>query len=351
MDIGARKYHQGFTLIELMLAMTLGLLVTGAVLQILLSSQSSVSAQQAGSDIQADGIFGLDTLKKSIRSLNYGAFPNASGDEFVMTNTTPAGGLVLSVADSAAARPTSNILPIVTSNTDKLLSASDEHETNLKATSGTLKSDQLVLQRKLEADGFDCEGTHVSAGFYLVERYYLTTDTTTFRPNEPTALALACKAVSYGVEPTSGAAPVAVTNNPEQLNETFQFVGGVAAINNPGTILMNRVDHFHYLIGVESGRDVIRTPANSSVRYLSVADYMDAAITPAPKPRIVSIRIGLVVRSSNAINTGIANSDQEFDVLDQKGLVLKPAIAAKSQYQRQAYETTVLIRNARGDMS
>lgn len=343
--------NRGFTLIELMVSVVLGLLIIAAVTQLLISSQTSTMSQQAGSDIQSDGIFGLGIMKKSIRSMNYGAFA-ASSSRFILNNKTPAGGLVLTVASNATDKLESNFLPIIATTKTvmrKNLNSSELiDKTNLKANSGTLKSDQLVIQRKVVKDTFDCEGNQVRAGFYLVERYFLKED------GSATDLGLACSAVSYGVEnkvtPTGSSTATTridpVIDDKEELEKVFAVVGGNNKIKGDGTILINRVEHFHFLIGVENGNDVVNAPNNSKVIFMKAADYMNPSLTP--KPDIASIRFGLVVRSANPTRSGAKNSDQTFDVLDQTGLKLKPAVVSKSQYQRQVYESTVLIRNARG---
>lgn len=340
------RKQSGFTLIELMISMVLGLLIVAATTQILITSKNSVSAQQASSDIQADAIFGLATLKKSIRAVNYDAFKGKNGNEFILNDVTPAGGIALSVTkDVSGATVFGNILPKV--NNAKLLSSSSTvDETNLKAATGTLKSDQLVLQYKRDVAGFDCEGNAVPAGYYLVERYFLRKDTTTARSGEPNPLALACNAVHYGVNNTTTGNIDPVQNDIDELSKTFSFKGAAAKINGDGTILMNRVDHFHFLLGIETGADVLLNPANSKVRYLTASQYN--SLTAVPKPNIVAVRVGLVVRSSNPSSAGKKNTEQSFTVLDQENLKLKDTIAAKSQYQREVYESTVLIRNGRG---
>lgn len=340
------RKQSGFTLIELMISMVLGLLIVAATTQILVTSKNSVSAQQASSDIQADAIFGLATLKKSIRAVNYDAFRGTNDSEFILNDVTPAGGIALSVTkEVGGATVLGNILPKV--NNAKLLSSSATiDDTNLKAATGTLKSDQLVLQYKRDTDSFDCEGNAVPAGYYVVERYFLRADTTTARSGEPNPLALACNAVHYGVSNTATGQIDPVKSEKGELKKTFLFKNTTAKINGDGTILMNRVDHFHFLLGIETGVDVLLNPSKSRVRYLTVSQYN--SLTAVPKPNIVEVRVGLVVRSSNPSSVGKKNAEQRFTVLDQENLQLKDTIAAKSQYQREVYESTVLIRNGRG---
>ena len=51
--------QQGYTLIELMVALVLGLLISAAAIQLFITSQNTFSLQQGGADVQDSSIFGL----------------------------------------------------------------------------------------------------------------------------------------------------------------------------------------------------------------------------------------------------------------------------------------------------
>lgn len=63
-----RKYmndHQaGFTLIELMISLVLGLIVSAAVIQVYLINVKTSSIQASGSELQDASVFGLQQLEK-----------------------------------------------------------------------------------------------------------------------------------------------------------------------------------------------------------------------------------------------------------------------------------------------
>lgn len=62
--------QKGFTLIELMIAITLGLLISAAALMIFLSSQRNLAMQAGMGDIQQSTIFGLSSLTHDLRHAN-----------------------------------------------------------------------------------------------------------------------------------------------------------------------------------------------------------------------------------------------------------------------------------------
>lgn len=67
----SNQYQKGFTLIELMVALVLGLLVSAAAVQLFTGSILSTRMQQANDELQNSGIFGLDYIVRDIRLANY----------------------------------------------------------------------------------------------------------------------------------------------------------------------------------------------------------------------------------------------------------------------------------------
>ena len=55
--------QEGFTLLELMIALTLGLIVTAAAVQLILGSFITTKLQEANSQIQDSGLFGLEYIR------------------------------------------------------------------------------------------------------------------------------------------------------------------------------------------------------------------------------------------------------------------------------------------------
>ena len=80
--------NAGFTLVELMIAITLGLLLVAAATQLFFSGIVSSRLQSAGADIQNSGVFGLDFMAKDVRLANSG-----NSNYLQITDQTPMGGL------------------------------------------------------------------------------------------------------------------------------------------------------------------------------------------------------------------------------------------------------------------
>lgn len=217
-----QKANAGFTLIELMISIVLGLLVVAAATQLLLGGVISSRLQQGAADAQDSGLFGLDYMAKDIRLANYGNIQN-----LILNDTIPWGGVVLT-ADIANPNATITNLATVRTSTsptafvpNDLLSHSigdsastaPNHWRGLTQVSvagaGTSLSDQLTIQFMAPAAMTNCKGESVGAGDRVIQRYFLRADA-----SDSSALVLACDA---------GLIPAAV---PVQNTPTTATTGG-----------------------------------------------------------------------------------------------------------------------------
>lgn len=361
--------QSGFTLIELMLSLTLGLIITAAATLLFITGQRSAAMQQGVAELQDNANFGLNYITKDIRMSNLNTRSAQINDEtlyggIVLTSAASADVVIDSSTSPATKKPT---LPLGISINNALLSQSIGRQnvsvgtspqwsgaSNITDTAGTaLLSDQLVIQflpqytldnhgTPLDTSddeyvgGFDCEGTEIrfSATENLrmyVQRYFLRRDNNT-NSNETSPLALACDAGYYAIGAT--AAP------------TFVTAFGNAGQGDAGEIIVKRVDHFRVLLGVQNDiAAAASTPASTTHQYLSIKDYMALA---APRPRILSVQVGMLVRSMQSVGAeSVVKSDQEFTVLDQT--VKVKTSTDSNKYIRQVVSQTVALRNAFGE--
>jgi type IV pilus assembly protein PilW len=77
----ATRRQAGFTLIELMIGVVIGLLASLAVTHVLVNSESNKRATTSGSDAQVNGALALHTLQRALQPAGYGfaAIPNVIG--------------------------------------------------------------------------------------------------------------------------------------------------------------------------------------------------------------------------------------------------------------------------------
>ena len=215
-----RYSQQGFTLIELMVSLVLGMIIVAAATLLFISGQKSFALQQGAADIQDNANFALNYMTKDIR------MANLNGSTASMTSSLANGGIVFSTANLAGIA-------------DTAISQSALSDTSNVAVG----SDQLTIQYlPQQTGGFDCEGTQItSTSVYVVQRYFVRQDTNV-NTNETaaTALALVCAAGR--------------SNNMTAFND------------KTGQIIMKRVDYFHILLSVQNSA--------GNIRDMTIAQYV-----------------------------------------------------------------------------
>lgn len=287
-------YHRGFTLVELIVALAIGLIVSAAALQLFTGGLMTSRMQDASAELQDSGIFGVEYMARDIRLANYGNTNNP-----VLNSTTPMGGVVLTSGETGANLPLKDVSAGLLTKTGG----------SSNATGG---SDQLTIQFIAPNAMLNCEGQKVEADKYIIQRYFLRQD------GADGNLALACDANSPG----SASASIAGLND-----------------KNNGEVVMPRVDQLRFYLGVKVG---------SNLMYYSIDEYKKAAAAAAAPniPRIVSVRVMVLVRSKDPVSSkDIDPSKDSFTFLDG---TVKPS-DTKTKYMRRLYTTTIALRNGLGE--
>lgn len=344
MNRASSSLQKGFTLIELMVALTLGLILVAAAIQLFTGGLVSSHLQRANAEIQDSGVFGMDYVLRDLRLANVGNINNLRIDD-----QTAYGGIVLT-GSTASNGSNVNFIPKISSSdyiADSLLSrgGTDTVSTtanhwqglsNVKNDSGGTAqvSDQLTIQFIAPSDMFNCEGVQVFAGDLIVQRYFLRVDA---NGTGSTDLALACDAN------TPAATAATVSAQPT-------IVGG---LGTAGQIIIPRVDHFHVLL---KARDHQGNLAEYTIpQYRAAAAAARTAIpatetTPGQAaveaPRILAVQVSVLIRSTNnAKNNAVDPAVATFVMLDQT----VKATDSSSRFLRRVYNSTVALRNAMGE--
>ncbi|MCG3842861.1 PilW family protein [Psychrobacter sp. Ps1] len=295
----------GFTLIELIISLVLGLLVSAAVIQVYIISARTSVVQQSASEVQDTTIFALQAVDDHIRLANLG---NPISN---ITSTTPHSGIVL----------TTNNLGNSNATDEKYLTVSADSDgwTGLSNIVG-IESDQLTIQYKniTSASLYDCEGTEIASGSsdWVVERYFIRKAT----GGGATDLVLACAAGRVDEE---GAIVTAFTGT--------GFTG-------TGEVIIPAVDQFKVLLGTMT--DV------SQLSYMPANTYL----TLTEKPAITTIKLGVIVRSTTPL---IEDPESELATEDKGKFVVLGTeqklntVSMNENYYRRSYESTITLRSAR----
>lgn len=286
--------QSGFTLVELMVSLALGLIVVASAIMLFLTGAKSSTLRQGAADLQDNANFGLNYITKDVRLANLDAKQAAMNDKLRF------GGIVL----------TKDNLP---TTLDGKVDAKFFSQSNLDTSNTDQKTDQLVIQYlPTETGGFDCEGNLIdSTEQMVVQRYFLREDSN--KAGEASPLVLACDAGRYNV------------TNPI----TIQGLGG------DGEILMKRVDYFRVLLNVGEG---------NQRRYIGINEYLALAT----KPRILGVSLGVLARSNQNVGQDTAITQTNSYIILDKTVVVKDTANPKG-YLRQVVTQEVAMRNALGD--
>ena len=291
----------GFTLIELMISLVLGLLISAAVMQVFLTSQRVDRIQTAASEIQDKAVFGLQSIEPQVRLANLG------NDGVWINDKTAMGGIILTVGDENATGVNAAI------KNGNQAQAGNFVTRTATLTNTNIPSDQLTIQyiNTTGRDLYDCEGEEIQPNAHVITRYFVSGTAGTDRRN----LNLSCNAGR-------------IVN---KVAERFP---------DAGQVIIENIDQFNIRLGVQKS-----IPNGSETIYqyadMTVKEYM-ALPANTDKPPIVNIRIAILARST--ANSPEASAD-EFVIFGQKQKLKTQANAPK--YLRRVYESNILLRNAR----
>jgi len=285
----------GFTLIELMVALSLGLIIMLAATQLFITNQIGFNLQRGMGDVQENGRFALDYMSLSVRSAGYNN---------VASNGLTVPALITETAD----------LPSATSNPASKISCNDCFDLTISST--VLKSDRMVIRQALNptaGDYRDCEGNVVAVPAsnitrFIVTRYFVRSDSTS-----NSNAALACDAGYYDEGDTT------VTN-----------------FGDDGVVLLSNIDNFQVQYGIAANGAA--AGARFPIRYVNLTSYVGLT---APRPAISSVRLAVYVRSADKV-TSLLPISNDIKVLDYT--VNKNALADK--YVRSLFSTTLALRNS-----
>ncbi len=313
-----KRYTSGFTLMELMIALALGLLIVAAGLAVFLSSQRSLGLQSGMSELQQNANFGMSLVTHDLRHTNLNTasshrvnnYTNGSGIIFKKEN--------LPTALQATANLEAEFVTLQNKDTDN--------------TTGT--SDRLTIQyTPATSTIFNCEGVQVTnaSSKTIVQRYYVA-ESPQQVTGEPTSYSLYCDAASY-----DGAGLVGLNTNAQQIMQRVDAFKVRLGVKDPaGQLSYMTIDQ--YIAAMETIRAACATP-------------IDEGICAKTYLNVVSMDIGILSRSTGTIGAEAnLNTQTSFDVAGTP-VTLKGVATVNKRYLRQAVNQVVAIRNTLGASS
>lgn len=328
------KSQKGFTLIELMISLVLGLLISAAVIQVYLANVRALTLQEAGSSIIDSNVFGIPILEDHIRLANLGLASTINDtSEGAGIVLTPSGNLKNIKLNGGA-----NISSALLTNTGNVTTVGTGNQWSARTATDT-PSGQLTIQFRAPQNMYDCEGNlalgprevtvnkvkKIIDGQIVIERYYLNAQDS----SKPNQLSLYCDAGKYITEDMDKYAEQGQADKPSTVLEGKNLIKD---FGGKGEAIIQNVDYFDILLG---------TKDNSSIRYYTTDEYTKLV----NKPEIISVKIGGIIRSNNVAQTsGLAN---QFSVLGKNVSLKATATDVEKKYLRFVFQNEIALRNAR----
>jgi len=277
----------GLTLLELLIAMGLGLFLVAGLIQVLLANRVAFNVQENMSRIQEDGRFVTTVMNKAVSMAGYREDSTVAASTQFSTYTIP----------STPALP-----PPITFNGAQVVRGTDDNGTGTtdEIQDGT---DTVAVRFRGSTDNTtrDCHGTVIASGTIAINRFYVDEDT------------LYCRSDIY---------------NPA--------TGAVLSAANPKQPLINNVEDMQVLYGMST---------SGGTNDIAAECYIDASTTLGSGSdcttlnydQVVSVRISLLLKSEDDNLT----PDRSAQTYTFNGAI---ATAADSRLYR-TLTTTIAIRN------
>lgn len=327
----------GFSLVEIMIALTLSLLLLGAVFQIFISAKASYRMNEGLARLQETGRFAADILAGDIRMAGYQGCmtldqltPNvivanpppdlnlydpenvltgednlATGDDLVDDHRAVVG------TDSLTIRKASSSGADLTGNTDPI-NANIQINGN---PAGFEKDDILIITDCADADIFRATSVSNSNGSSKVTVAHASNGNTTNKLSKiygPDATVLAFESITYYVADTN------------RKNEAGNPIYGLYAQRLDDTVeLVAGVEDMQVLYGEDINADG------------SVDDYVNAGAV-ADFTNVISVRVALLVSSVAPATTQA--SAAKYALLDK-------TVNTDDRYLRKVFTLTATVRN------
>jgi type IV pilus assembly protein PilW len=250
--IPVRARQRGISLIELMVAMAIGLVITIVIAQIFINSKSAFSADDALSRLQENARYSLTALTRAVRFAGYRSNPNVSAVS-VFPSTAP------------ALAGTEGTGIVADSITVRFQGSGDGAGT----TDGTVQDCSGVQKGSVAGTGLD-------SNQIAVNTFYIANDPQ--NNSEPT---LYCNFAT----PTLAASPLTPC-------DTAGLVPGTTCNSMP---LVPGVENMQILYGEDTDN-----PKDQSANRFLTANNVTSM------DNVVSVRISILLRTAIGINTGVS---------------------------------------------
>ena len=356
----------GFSLIELMVAMTIGLVIVAAVVQIFVRSHSTYQLDEGLSRVQESARFTMDYLSKDFRMAGYlGCNSALFSTSAVKNNVTPSsettvfasGGIrgyryACTTGCSGALSEWQPNLPVTFFGAGEVRTGSDvviiyrgsdldtSLDGNLFPENGNLQiKNTVTIAGQIATDDVlmvsDCKGadifraTSVSSGTGQLTISHAVSGVS---GNSTPMLSKPYMGDARLMKLVSRAYYVANSNVADPASEPGLFSKelGSAGLLLAGQQLVGGMESMKILYGVDTAA------TGSAARYVVPTDVTDWT-------KVVSVRLGVIVRTPGTVDAALDTNT--YNLLDDTGSLLDDFGPVNDTRRRRVFNTTIRVRN------
>jgi type IV pilus assembly protein PilW len=360
--------NRGFSMVELMVAMVIGLMMLAAISTVLVNSKKNYTTQDSLSRLQENARFAMQLLTRDLRMAGYfgcadeissvSNLLNPSADDYSIFNTEyPVEG-----SESGTSwKPTGTTLDFTPlAGTDALAiryltgdsvsvikeMPSESASAQVALDSGLKIGDVVMIADCTSADIFQITGFNAAGGFDHVVHNTGTGTPGNDSTNNPhkfskayglDAKIMRFNSVAYYIRNNDG-------GQPALYRRTLITNTGSTSSTQVDQELVEGIEDLEILYGIDSvGEDDI-PDAYKTATAMSASDWK----------KVVAVRFGIVVRAlanadNQAGNEKQYGTDRYTEGLDVDGdpltIEFTPTSGTNDRYQRRVFRTTVVMRN------
>lgn len=317
---------RGYSLVELMVALTIGLIILGAVASLFVTSKSSYSTQEGLDALQENGRYAVRALADDIRLAGY------VGVTYDPIRVIPQIYTATAVADACEANWVNIGQPIYGFNASSPTSNPNPFTaTCIPAADYRVGTDILILRH---ASGQVVTGLTANTIYMLTELDTAQFFTGTTPPTAGTPPPNTIHEMNINVYYIRPYATVAGDGIPTLVRETL--IAGPRMVAQP---LVEGIESMQISYGVDT-----TIPGDKVVDQYYPASSLSTSTDKTVSPRwaqVVSVRVELLVRTPSPKREGGFTNSNSYTLGD----VTIPA--ANDNFRRGVYSTTIMLRNHR----
>lgn len=327
MKMQSRNKQRGLTLIEIMIALVIGLIITAGIIQVFSSTRQSNRVHEAISRMQETGRMALEVLARDIRMADFWGCAGGIGNVVNNLDSTGTGfidfgtGGVVGTDGGGLAPDTLTLRSGINSGFEVEPPYGPQASANIKipAGNGLAQGDIVMIADCEAADIFQVSNSNPGGTGTLVHNTGATTSPGNYNATNPgcpgggnahcLSKVYAGDANVFGTQEISYNIGTGSEGEPALFRNGLEFLDGV--------------ENLQILYGEDTDGDAV---ANYYVPASGVVDML----------QVISVRFAVVVRSA---------TDRLTDGANQTYAVLGTNVTAGDTRLRQVYTSTVTVRN------